>query len=72
MTSKELAQAFAQEEHEKRNFAEESNGSQGAALERVRGSKRFERAVAVTAALGTALVVYLGARKNTGGRHYPG
>jgi ATP-binding cassette subfamily B protein len=70
--SKEVVQAFAQEEHEKKRFAEESEGSLDAALERVRVSKGFERTVEVIIAIGTALVVYLGGRKALAGHVTPG
>ena len=72
VTSKELVQAFAQEEHEKKRFAEESEESLDAALERVRVSKGFGRTVEVIIAIGTALVVYLGARKALAGYITPG
>jgi ATP-binding cassette, subfamily B, bacterial len=63
VASKELVQAFAQEELEKKRFAEESGESLDAAMERVKVSKGFGRTVEVIIAFGTALVVYLGARK---------
>jgi ATP-binding cassette, subfamily B, bacterial len=72
VTSKELVQAFAQEEHERKRFAQESEESLDAALERVRVSKGFGRAVEVIIAIGTALVVYLGARKALAGIITPG
>ncbi len=72
VTSKELVQAFAQEEHEKKRFAQESEESLDAALERVRVSKGFGRTVEVVIAIGTALVVYLGARKALAGYITPG
>ncbi len=72
LTSKEVVQAFAQEEHEKKRFAEESEESLDAALERVRVSKGFGRTVEVIIAFGTALVVYLGARKALAGYITPG
>jgi len=72
VTSKELVKAFAQEEHEKKRFAEESEESMGTALERVRVSKGFGRTVEVIIAIGTALVVYFGARKALAGYITPG
>jgi ATP-binding cassette, subfamily B, bacterial len=72
VTSKEIVQAFAREEHEKKRFAEESEGSLDAALERVRVSKGFGRTAEVIIAIGTALVVYLGARKALAGTFTPG
>jgi ATP-binding cassette, subfamily B, bacterial len=72
VTSKGVVQAFAQEEHEKKRFAEESDESLDAALERVRVSKGFGRTVEVVIAIGTALVVYLGARKALTGYVTPG
>ncbi len=70
--SKELVQAYAQEEQEKRRFAEESAESLDTALQRVRVSKGFGRTVEVLIAVGTALVVYLGARKALAGYVTPG
>ncbi len=72
MTSKELVQAFAQEEHEKKRFAVESEASLDTSLERLRVSKGFGRTVEVLIAVGTALVVYLGARKALAGYVTPG
>ncbi len=72
VTSKELVQAFFQVEREKKRFAEESEESLDAALERVRVSKGFGRTVEVIIAIGTALVVYLGARKALAGHITPG
>ncbi len=70
--SKEVVQAFAQEEQEKRRFAEESAESLDTALQRTRVSKGFGRSVEVLIAIGTALVVYLGARKALAGYVTPG
>jgi ABC-type multidrug transport system fused ATPase/permease subunit len=72
VTSKEVVQAFAREEHEKKRFAEESEESLDAVLERTRVSKGFERIVEVIIAVGTALVVYLGARRALAGHITPG
>ena len=72
VTSKELVQAFTQEEREKKRFAEESQESLEAVLERTRVSKGFGRTVEVVIAVGTALVVYLGARKALAGNITPG
>jgi ATP-binding cassette, subfamily B, bacterial len=70
--SKEVVQAFAREEEEKKRFAEESEESLDAALERVKVSKGFGRAVDVIIAVGMALVVYFGARRTLAGYITPG
>lgn len=72
MTSKEVVQAFGREEHEKDRFAREANESLHATLGSLRMSKGFERAVQVTMAIGTALVVYFGARRALAGAITPG
>ncbi len=72
VASKEVVQAFAREEQEKRRFAEESEESLGAALEKLRVSKGFGRTVEVIASVGTALVVYFGVRKALAGNVTPG
>ncbi len=72
VTSKDVVQAFAREEHEKRLFAEESEESLDAALERAKVSKGFGRTVEVIIAIGTAIVVYLGARRVLAGHVTPG
>ncbi len=72
VTSKDIVRAYAREEQEKKRFAEESEESLDAALERVRVSKGFGRAVEVIIAIGTAIVVYLGARRVLSGSITPG
>ncbi len=72
LTSKEVIQAFAREDQEKRRFAEQANESLRATLGSARVSKGFERTVQVTIAVGTALVVYFGARKVLAGQITPG
>ncbi len=72
VASKEVIQAFAREEHEKRRFARESNESLKATLGSLRLTKGFERAVQVTIAVGTALVIYYGARQALLGTITPG
>ncbi len=72
MTSTDLVQAFAREEQEQKRFAEESEESLNAALERVKVSKGFGRTVEVIIAVGTAIVVYLGARGVLAGQITPG
>ncbi len=72
MTSKEVVQAFAMEEQEKRRFAGESDESMEAALERMKVSKGFGRTVEVIIAIGTALVVYFGVRRALTGHITPG
>lgn len=72
LTSKEVVQAFAREEQEKKRFAEESEESLDASLKRVKVSKGFGRTVEVIIAVGTALVVYLGARRALAGYITPG
>lgn len=72
VTSKEVVQAFAREEHEKKRFAEETGQSLDATLEATRVSKGFGRVVEVITALGTAMVVYIGARRALAGYITPG
>lgn len=72
VTSKEVVQAFAREEQEKKRFAEEIGESLDASLETMRVSKGFGRTVEVIIAIGTALVVYLGARRAIAGYITPG
>ncbi|HEX9136882.1 MAG TPA: ABC transporter ATP-binding protein, partial [Nitrospirota bacterium] len=72
VTSKEVVKAFAREEQEKSRFAQESEESLDAALERARVSKGFGRTAEVIIAIGTALVVYLGARRAIAGLITPG
>jgi ATP-binding cassette subfamily B protein len=72
LTSKEAVQAFAREEQEKKRFAEESEESLDASLERMKVSKGFGRTVEVIIAVGTALVMYLGARRALAGYITPG
>jgi ABC-type multidrug transport system fused ATPase/permease subunit len=72
MASKQVIQAFAREEQEKKRFAEEAGESLRATLGSTRVSKGFERAVQVMIAVGTALVVYFGARKALAGQITPG
>ena len=72
VTSKEVVQAFAREEQEKERFAEETGQSLDATLEATRVSKGFGRVVEVITALGTAMVVYIGARRALAGYITPG
>src|SRR5512143_346483 len=72
VSSKEVVKAFAREEQEKSRFAQESGESLDAALERARVSKGFGRTAEVIIAIGTALVVYLGARRTIAGLITPG
>lgn len=72
VTSKEVVQAFAREEQEKKRFAEETGESLDATLEATRVSKGFGRLVEVITALGTAMVVYVGARRALAGYITPG
>lgn len=72
LTSKGVVQAFVREDQEKRRFAKEADESLKATLGSARVSKGFERAVQVTIAVGTALVVYFGARRVLAGRITPG
>ncbi len=72
VTSKDIVQAFAREEQEKKRFAEESEESLDAALERARVSKGFGRTVEVIIAVGTAVVVYFGVRRALAGYITPG
>jgi ABC-type multidrug transport system fused ATPase/permease subunit len=72
MTAKEVVQAFGGEEQEKRRFAEESDESMEATLEKTRVSKSFGGTVEVIIAVGTALVVYFGVKKALAGQITPG
>jgi ATP-binding cassette, subfamily B, bacterial len=72
VTSTDLVQAFAREEQEKKRFAEESAESLDATLERLKVSKGFGRTVEVIIAVGTAIVIYLGARGVLAGHITPG
>ncbi|HSR12228.1 MAG TPA: ABC transporter ATP-binding protein, partial [Thermodesulfobacteriota bacterium] len=70
--SRGVVQAFGREDFEKRRFAEESEESLNATLERVRFSKGFGNSVEVIIAVGTALVVYVGASNVLEGSVSPG
>ncbi len=72
VTSKNVVQAFAREEQEKERFARESEESLDAGLEKVKVSKGFARTVEVIIAVGTAIVVYIGARRALEGYITPG
>ncbi len=72
VTSKEVVQAFAREEQEKKRFAEETGESLEATLEATRVSKGFGRMVEVITAIGTAMVVYIGAQRALAGYITPG
>jgi len=72
VTSKEVVQAFAREEQEKKRFAEETGESLEATLEATRVSKGFGRMVEVITAVGTAIVVYVGAQRALAGYITPG
>lgn len=72
VTSKEVVQAFVREELEQQRFAEESTESLKATMGRMKVSKGFERTVQVITAVGTALVVYFGARRVLAGNVTPG
>ncbi len=72
VASKEVVQAFAREEQEKKRFAEETGESLEASLEAARVSKSFGRMVDVFTAIGTALVVYIGAQRTLAGYITPG
>jgi ABC-type multidrug transport system fused ATPase/permease subunit len=72
VTSQEIVQAFAREEEEKERFAEEADESLKASMGSIRLSKGFEKAVRLIMAVGTALVVYYGARRVLAGEVTPG
>ena len=72
LTSKEVVQAFVREDQEARRFADQANESLRATLGSAKVSKGFERTVQVTIAVGTALVVYFGARRVLAGQITPG
>ncbi len=70
--SKEVVQAFTREEQEKNRFAAESKKSLDVALEKTKVSKGFGRMIEVIIAIGTAIVVYFGARRVLAGHITPG
>ncbi len=72
VASKEVVQAFAREEQEKKRFAEETGESLEATLQAVRVSKGFGRLVDMFTAIGTAMVVYIGAQRAIAGYITPG
>ncbi|HSB30561.1 MAG TPA: ABC transporter ATP-binding protein [Candidatus Sulfobium mesophilum] len=72
VASKEVVQAFAREEQEKKRFADEIAESMDASLETMKVSKGFGRIVEVIMAIGTALVVYFGVRRALEGYITPG
>ncbi len=72
MTSMAVIQAFAQEKQEKKRFAKESGESLKAELRKIRFARAFGRAVQVITAIGTALVVWYGARRVLTGELTPG
>jgi ATP-binding cassette subfamily B protein len=72
VTSKEVVRAFTREEEERKRFAEETGESLDATLEATRVSKGFGRMVDVFTAIGTAMVVYVGAIRALAGYVTPG
>lgn len=72
VASKDVVQAFAREEEEKERFAGEAGESLKASLGSLKLSKGFERTVRLFTAVGTALVVYYGARRVLAGQVTPG
>ncbi|MBI5584539.1 MAG: ABC transporter ATP-binding protein [Deltaproteobacteria bacterium] len=72
VTSKDVIQAFAREDQEKKHFAREAGESLKATLESMKVSKGYSRAVQLITAIGTALVIYVGARRALGGHVTPG
>jgi ABC-type multidrug transport system fused ATPase/permease subunit len=72
VTSKEAVQAFGREEQERKRFAAVAGESLKATLGSLRMSKGFARAVRLVTAVGTALVVYFGARRALAGQITPG
>ncbi|MBI5583662.1 MAG: ABC transporter ATP-binding protein [Deltaproteobacteria bacterium] len=72
VTSKDVVQAFAREDQEKKRFAQEAGESLKATLESMKVSKGYGRAVQVITAIGTALVIYFGARRALEGQVTPG
>jgi ABC-type multidrug transport system fused ATPase/permease subunit len=72
VTSMATVQAFNQETQEMRRFAKESQASLAADLKKTRLARAFGRAVDVMIAVGTALVVWFGARHVLTGAATPG
>ena len=72
MTSMAVVQAFTQENREKKRFAKESDESLQADLTKTRLAGIFRRAVHILIAIGTALVVWYGARRVLTGGMTPG
>jgi ABC-type multidrug transport system fused ATPase/permease subunit len=62
MTSMPVVKAYAQEKHEKKRFAGESDESLKADLQKMRLSAIFGRSVDIVMAIGTSLVIWFGAR----------
>ncbi len=68
LTALPIVQAFGREEHGDERFRLQSGVAIGAALEAARVQVRFRLLIAFTAAMGTALVLWLGAHEVLDGR----
>lgn len=72
VTSMAVVQAFTQESREKKRFAKENDESLQADLTKTRLAGIFRRTVQILMAIGTALVVWYGARRVLAGGMTPG
>jgi ATP-binding cassette subfamily B protein len=72
MLSISLIQAYQAEGTERARFQKQNLKSLDAEIRTAQLSKSFKRAVQITIALGTALVIYFGARRALGGAMSPG
>lgn len=72
MATMPVVQAFTEEKQEKKRFAKISQESLTAGLKRLKVARAFGRAVDILVAIGTALVVWYGARRVLGGEVTPG
>lgn len=72
ISSMSVVKAFNQEEQERRRFAKESGQSLEADLTKSRLGGLFRRSAHIIIAAGTALVVWVGARRVLGGQATPG
>ena len=72
MTTMPVVQAYTEEKQEKKRFSKVSQESLIASLNKLKLARAFGRAVDILVAIGTALVVWYGARRVLGGEVTPG
>lgn len=72
MTTMPVVQAYTEEKQEKKRFSKVSQESLIASLNKLKLARAFGRAVDIFVAIGTALVVWYGARQVLGGQVTPG